>query len=188
MNRIISHELSKFGKISIALHHHSTTFYDLLEQDKIIDYLKTMDHLGFISKSNPGNNHKRFDYVMLQLYILHKLKDGLFRTGLGSNHQIDDNNQASGIVILQIAVLFSNIGHLKGTLSSEVAFLDLLKSNPSYQEVFLREINKDVRWKAFAKNIIDKREYYKVKYLIALNYLVKHCDIELIHKIVQLFF
>lgn len=58
MNRIISHELSKFGKLDIALHAKSTVFYNQLENDRLIDYLKNLEHLGFISKSHPGNNDK----------------------------------------------------------------------------------------------------------------------------------
>ncbi len=170
MNKIISHELSKFGKVDIALHKESAIFYDLLEEKGIINYLKNLDHLGFISKSHPGNNHKRWDYVMLQLYILHKLKDEVFRTGLSSGHRIDGRHEVSGLVILQIAVFFSNIGHLKGTLSSEVGFLDFLERNNYAKSDFLSNISDSQDWMDFTNNIINNKDYYKIKYIIALNF------------------
>jgi len=188
MNRIISHELSKFGKLHIALHAKSTVFYNQLEEDGLIDYLKNLDHLGFISKSHPGNNHKRWDYIMLQFFILHKLKDEVFRTGLSSNHKIDDQNQTSGLVILQIAILFANIGHLKGTLSSEIGLLNYLEQNPTYKNDFFIKINQSPNWKQFAYNIFDNKDYYKIKYLVALNYLLEKNSDPLIEKIVYLFF
>jgi hypothetical protein len=188
MNRIISHELSKFGKIDIALHAKSTIFFNQLETDGLIDYLKNLDHLGFISKSNPGNNHKRWDYVMLQFYVLHKLKDEVFRTGLSSNHRIDNQNQTSGLVILQIAILFANIGHLKGTLSSEIALLNFLENNALQKNEFFSEIDKSQRWKPFAENILNTKDYYKVKYLIALNYLLKNNHDPLVEEIIYSFF
>lgn len=188
MNKIISHELSKFGKIDIALHHHSTNFYLNLEEHGLIDYLKNLDHLGFISKSHPGNNHKRWDYVMLQLHLIHKLKDEVFRTGLSSNHAIDEDNQTSGIVILQIAVLFANLGHLKGTLASETEFIHFLKANPNKKQEFFEEISKSIEWTEFANSIIDKNDYYKTKYLVALNYLLKNVNDIKIKKIILLFF
>jgi|SRR5690554_2413493 len=183
MNRIISHELSKFGRIHIALHAQSNVFYEQLESDGLIDYLKGLNHLGFISKSNPGNNHKRWDYIMLQFYILHKLKDEVFRTGLSSNHRIDNQKQTSGLVILQIAILFANIGHLKGTLSSEIALLNFLENNEDQKNIFLNKINLSENWKSFADNIINNKDYYKVKYLIALNYILEKDTDSLVVKI-----
>lgn len=188
MNKIISHELSKFGKLDIALHAKSTVFYNLLEEDGLIDYLKNLEHLGFISKSHPGNNHKRWDYIMLQFYILHKLKDEVFRTGLSSNHKIDDQNQTSGLVILQIAILFANIGHLKGTLSSEIGLLNYLEQNPSFKTDFFNKIDLSQKWKPFADNIFENKDYYKIKYLVALNYLLERNTDPLVEKIIYLFF
>jgi hypothetical protein len=188
MSRIISHELSKFGKLDIALHAKSTIFYNQLEEDGLIDYLKNLEHLGFISKSHPGNNHKRWDYIMLQFYILHKLKDEVFRTGLSSNHKIDDQNQTSGLVILQIAILFANIGHLKGTLSSEIGFLNYIEQNPTFKNDFFKKIDQSPNWKPFADNIFDNKDYYKIKYLVALNYLLEKNTDPLIEKIIYLFF
>ncbi|MEN8928330.1 MAG: hypothetical protein ABF242_09465 [Flavobacteriales bacterium] len=188
MNKIISHEISKLGKVDIALHHHSTDFYLILEKHGLIDYLKNLDHLGFISKSHPGNNHKRWDYIMLQLHIIHKLKDEIFRTGLSSNHSIDKKNQTSGIVILQIAILFANLGHLNGTLAAETELIHFIKNNPKKKKEFFEEISKSKDWSQFANNIIDKNDYYKSKYLVALNYLLKNVKDKEIQKIILLFF
>lgn len=188
MTKIISHELSKFGKIDIALHSKSMEFYDILEEKNLVEYLKSIDHLGFISKSHPGNNHKRWDYVMLQFYILLKLKDGIFRTGLSSNHKIDEGIQTSGLVILQIAVLFANIGHLQGTLASEVGLFQYLEENEDEKNTFLNEINRDETWRNFAQNIFSSHDYYKMKYLVALNFLFKNVQDPIIRKIVFQFF
>ncbi|WP_420378973.1 hypothetical protein [Gilvibacter sp.] len=188
MNKIISHELSKFGKLNVALHHKSTDFYTLLESKGIINYLKGLDHLGYLSKSNPGNNHKRWDYVVLQLYILHKLKDGVFRTGLSSNHTIHDQLQTSGIVILQIAVLFANLGHLSGTIASESALLDFLNQNNTAKTNFLSNISTNATWNQFSENIFSNNDVYKTKYLIALNFLFTNCQDEDIKQIILVFF
>jgi len=188
MNKIISHEISKFGRIDIALHHKSTDFYNILDNYGLIDYLKNIEHLGFITKSHSGNNHKRWDYVMLQLYLLHKLKDGVFRVGLSSNHRIDADEQTTGIVILQIAVLFANIGHLKGTIPSESAFMDFLNQKPNKKADFLSEINSIPEWKEFSDKIFSNKDIYKVKYLIALNFILKNVNDNFIKKIILAFF
>jgi hypothetical protein len=188
MNKILTHEVSKFGKVNIALHHLSTDFYELLNDNGLIDHLKNLDHLGFISKSHPGNSHKRWDYVMLQMHLLHKLKDEVFRTGLSSNHKIDDENQTTGIVILQIAVLFSNIGHLKGTLASETGLIQLLKSNSALKNEFFVEINKNTEWRKFCDDILKNNDYYKTKYLVGLNFLLNNDCNPVIMKVILMFF
>lgn len=188
MNIIVSHELSKFGKLNIALHAESAVFYEQLESHGLIDYLKNLEHLGFISKSHPGNNHKRWDYIMLQFHLLHKLRDEVFRNGLSSKHKIDDQHQTSGLVILQVAILFANIGHLKGTLSSEIGLLNFLEQNENQKTDFFTRINQSAIWKPFSDNIYKTKDYYKIKYLVALNYLLENNTDPLIEKIVYLFF
>lgn len=188
MNKIISHEISKLGKIDIALHNKSAEFYNILETKGIIEHLKKLDHLGFISKSHPGNNHKRWDYVMLQLYFLHKLKDKIFKNGLGSDHKIVANQELSGIVILQIAVLFSNIGHLHGTLASEIALFNYLEREPERKKEFLQNISNVDILKKYAEKVFSEHDYYKIKYLIALNFLKKNVNDVQINSVIEKFF
>lgn len=188
MNKILSHEISKIGRLDIALHNESAQFYNLLEANGLIEHLKKLDHLGFISQSHPGNNHKRWDYVMLQLFLLHKLKHGIFNSGLSHNHQISEDFKASGIIILQIAVLFSNIGHLPGTLASEISLFNYLIENPQKKKEFLNKINRDKDWKKYAKKIFEQYDYYKVKYLIGLNFLLENIDDLKIKSTVSKFF
>ncbi|MBD3636001.1 MAG: hypothetical protein HUJ25_01565 [Crocinitomicaceae bacterium] len=186
--RIIEHEISKFGKLEVVLHKSSKAFYDILEEHGIVNHLKRIDQLGFISKSHPGNNHKRWDYVCLQLYFLHRLKHATFREGLNSANIKGLDKDMSRLELLQIAVLFSSIGHLKGSLASEIAFFQILNENPTKKAEFLKPIQVDNTWDNYIKNIFENYDYYKVKNLIGLNFVKNHLDNKKIEKAIEIFF
>ncbi|MDH7913154.1 hypothetical protein [Winogradskyella sp. SYSU M77433] len=183
--KIITHEISNIGRVDICLFGEAKKFYDNLEENGIINNLKKMDHLGFISKAHPGNNHKRWDYVCLQLLVLQKLKHSIFNTGL--NYSIKELDQISKLEFMQCGILLSNIGHLHGTLATEKSFLIFLLKSKSRQNEFLSEISKDKRWDEFTKKIILNYDFYKVKYLIALNYIKKNYNEDLINRITYTF-
>lgn len=168
---LVSHELSNVGKLDISLHGIAATFYDQLNSDGIIDYLKDLNHLGFISKSHPGNNHKRWDYVCLQLFLLQKLKHSTFKTGLNSNTEVDGRS-ASNQEILQTFILFANIGHLEGTLASEKGLHDFLAQNSGAKDDFLKEIGKTSDFTEIIDKVFLQYDFYKIKYLVGLNYVL----------------
>lgn len=192
--QIIQHEISKFGKLELVLHGYSKDFYKLLEEKGIIDHLKEIDQLGFISKAHPGNNHKRWDYICLQLHFLHKLKHATFKEGLNSSNIKGINNKAlekkmSKLQILQIAVLFSNLGHLKGTLASEISLFETLKENDELKRQILTPIFKyDKEWENYVENVFSNYDFYKVKYIIGLNFISNNLECDLTSKAIKIFF
>jgi len=143
----------------------------MLDKDGLIDYLKRLDHLGFISKSHPGNHHKRWDYICLQLFLVQKLKHSSFNTGLGSKIKILDE-EVSNQELLQFFILLANIGHLEGTISSESALLNHIRNNQSIKDEFLSNINKYPFFQTIAQQIISANDAYKLKYLVSLNYFL----------------
>ncbi len=189
MSKLVSHEVSKFGRFDIVFHSEAEIFYNLLKDKGLIDYLKDLDHLGFITKAHPGNNHKRWDYVMLQLYLLHKLKDGVFKYGLSNNCKIDEDTEiSSGLSLIQIAILFSNIGHLPGTIAAEKALYHYLEENPNRKTEFLSPFIDNIVWKSFSDNVFDNHDFYKVKHLIAANFTYKYVADETLRKSIEFFF
>lgn len=185
---LIEHEISKFGKLEVVLHGFSSEYYENILKDGIIGHLKRIDQLGFISQSHPGNNHKRWDYVCLQLYLLHRLKHATFRIGLNSQCKSLGLSQLSRLELLQIAVLFSSMGHLPGTLASETALFELLENSKKRKDDFLNKISLDADWKKYADKIFVNHDFYKLKILIALNYSLNHVKSQTILKAIKIFF
>ena len=168
---LIEHEVSNLGKLNINLHGVAAEFYNQTDSDGLIDYLKRLDHLGFISKSHPGNHHKRWDYVCLQLFLIQKLKHSFFNSGLNST-SIIGGHEISNQELLQFFILLANIGHLEGTISGEKALFDYLKEHKALKSEFLININKHEDLKKICEHVLNTNDYYKFKYLISLNYVL----------------
>jgi len=183
--KIIRHEISNIGRVDISLYGEAKFFYENLEQNGVIRNLKKMNHLGFISKVHPGNNHKKWDYICLQLLILQKLKHSIFNSGL--SHQIKELDGISKLEFMQCVILLSNIGHLHGTLASEKGLLNFLLKNKTRRGLFLSNINNDPEWEDFASKIFDNFDYYKIKYLIAINYYLVNYNKPIINNIAKTF-
>ncbi len=110
--------------------------------------------------------------MTLQLFLIQKLKHSAFNTGLTSTVTIAGHD-VSNQELMQIFILFANIGHLEGTIATEKALLDFLKQDEVAKEAFLSGINKHPTLDQMAVDIILGDDPYKIKYLIALNYVVK---------------
>src|SRR5690606_7733152 len=63
-------------------------------------------------------------------------------------------------------------GHLEGTLSSEKGLFDFLEQNSKAKADFLHNITKDDELSTLADKILRTYDFYKIKYLIALNYVL----------------
>jgi hypothetical protein len=168
---LITHELSNLGRLNINLYGIAAEFYNQADSDGLIDYLKRLDHLGFISKSHPGNHHKRWDYVCLQLFLIQKLKHSAFNSGLNSS-SIIEGHEISNQELLQFFILLANIGHLEGTISSEKALFDYLLHNSAVKSEFFVNINKHADLRLICEDVLNTNDYYKIKYLISLNYVL----------------
>jgi len=125
---------------------------------------------------------------MLQFAILHRLNDKVFQTGLNSSIKLENGQKVSGLVVLQTAILFSNVGHLKGTLASESALFEFLNAEEGRKTNFLASINGDNEWSEFANGIFTNFDLYKVKYLIAINLFQSLAVSDDILEIVKKFF
>lgn len=171
---LLKHELTSLGHQAIALRPNASKLYKLLVKNDLISFMKRSDHLGVISSSHPSNNHKRWDYVVLQLKLLQALKNSPINSGL-SSAGIKELPGVTGEDFLQCCILLSNIGHLPGTISSERSLLKFLEENQTFKTTFLSNIN-STQFAAIINDVFDQKDYYKLKYLIALNFLTNEAS------------
>lgn len=186
---LLTHELANLGRLNINLYGVASEFYLQAAKDGLIDYLKRVDHLGFISKSHPGNHHKRWDYVCLQLFLLQKLRHKSFNTGLAKNTTVG-SKQVSNLELVQLFVLLANIGHLEGTIATEKALFDYLKANEKHRNDFLSAFKNYPELMTVATQMFNGHNPYNLKYLIALNYALQKSNetvIDAIHSIFELY-
>jgi len=159
--RTIKYHFTDIGSITYDLYNISTTIYNYLEDNKIDERLKNISQLGVISRVYQCANHSRWDYINLQLFILHRMRSNEI---INTTDVVKINeNQCSKIELLQSWILLSNIGHMYGTFSSEMAILELCKSNKKIKNCILRGLpknNENIK-KYFIDNL-EENQIFKI--------------------------
>jgi len=184
----LKYHIPSLGELKSDLYTNSSKTFNLLNKNGHINRLKEIDQLGVIRNVYEGAHHSRWEYVMVQLGILHRLNtndiDLGFKpsksTGLSSNVSIGDG-KTTYLEVIQMWILLLNMGHLPGTFSSEKAFLKCIKEDSVLEKIiddcFLSE---DV--KSYFKGIVKNENVYEFHKILSFFYLSKYreSDLELI--------
>ncbi|SEI13312.1 hypothetical protein SAMN05192559_11710 [Halobacillus karajensis] len=98
--------------------------------------LKDINQLGAIKYIHNGAHYTRYEYVLLQFMLINFMKNNS-EWGLGSkfnfsfleNPVLSYENKITGAEILELIVLFGNIGHFRETFSSNKVWFHYLFTN-----------------------------------------------------------
>lgn len=140
--KTLSYQLARVGNISITLYDSSHSLYDLLNKAGHIQRLKQNFQFGAINSVFEGAHHTRWEYVIVQLYILDVYEEHYNQvSGLSSKIKIN-NAFISGSEIVQSWILLLNIGHLIGTFANERAMLNIAKENNKIYNILKMDYQK----------------------------------------------
>lgn len=176
----LKYHVPGLGELKSDLYENSSKAYNLLKENGHIDRLKDIDQLGVIRNVYEGAHHSRWEYVMMQLGILHRLNttdvDLGFKpskgTGLGSNLSIG-NNKPTYLEIIQMWILLLNMGHLPGTFSSEKALIKCIKEDSTLRKIVYDSLPSEDTKKYF-ENIIENESIYEFHKILSFFYLSKY--------------
>ena len=171
MNKItFNYHLPQLGRLNIMLYPYATQCYNLLDNYGHIERLKNIDQLGVIRNVYQGAHHPRWEYVVLQLNLINRLKNLNNAKGLGLSSKTTKFLEyiPSGAEILQLWVLLLNSGHLPGTFASERALLRTLKESSELRRVFKSGLISNK--KDLFNKILDYEDIYSLhKILISFH-------------------
>ena len=159
----LSYYVPFIGHIEVTLHNESEKVYNWLNQANEITRLKNLDHLGAIRFAWEGAHHPRWEYISFILYLIDYCKENVGETHLGSRVDIPAHsiNISSGSELLKCWALLFNVGHLEWTFFTERCLLLELKNSRDKRNEFLKFFSGDNELKEWAKNIINKCEFYR---------------------------
>lgn len=176
----LKYHVPGLGELKADLYDNSSKAYNLLRKNGHIDRLKDIDQLGVIRNVYEGAHHSRWEYVMMQLGVLHRLNttdvDLGFKpskgTGLGSNLSIG-NNKPTYLEIIQMWILLLNMGHLPGTFSSEKALIKCVKEDAKLQKTLCDSLpSEDI--KKYFERIMENESIYEFHKVLSFFYLSKY--------------
>jgi hypothetical protein len=191
----LKYHVPGLGELKADLYENSSEAYNLLKENGHVNRLKEIDQLGVIRNVYEGAHHSRWEYVMLQLGILHRLNTTDFDlgfkpskgTGLSSNVTIGNRN-ATYLEVIQMWILLLNMGHLPGTFSSEKALIKCIKEDTELQKSIYNSLPSE-RIKHYFEEIVEKESIYEFHRVLSFFYLSKYkeSDPDLIEYLIKVF-
>ena len=141
----ISYHFPKHGRLHVRVGEYTRALADLFEREGgLVTRLKQTDQLGNLRYFYPGAHHTRYEYLVLQWYLLARLagvKDTSEATlglhgGVRDLPRLASGHAPQGVDVLQSMVLLANVGHLPETLAGERAVLAVLAQDSGLKAAF----------------------------------------------------
>lgn len=180
--RPLDYQVPQLGKVSAKLYEYSAQTYNLLDYYGHIKKLRTIDQLGVIRNVYEGAHHSRWEYVMLQLSLIHRLsvetdeKDRKVARGLGlGSSNIEFQGRCpTGADILQMWTLLLNAGHLPGTFATERALLKSCKKHRDLQRTIRQGLPGETRVRQYFTEILREDDIYSFHKILICFYLERY--------------
>jgi hypothetical protein len=176
MAEVLEYQLPNLGLLKIFIYPYAKLALDIVNGGNLLAILKINPQLGTIRMAHEGAHHTRWEYVLVQLYIITKLseKSQLIENkleGLSNNDPIIGNHRMSGADLLQSWVILLNIGHLYGTFANERGFLYQLSEDKVLRNCLLSGLPKDRRIVEFANKIIVDGDVYSFHKILSYFFI-----------------
>jgi len=172
----IVHSFPQLGTVTVPLYAESEQTYLLLEDftSASTQHLRNLDHLGELRGVLNCGIHSRYEYAVLQLYLIHFLKQKTKGYGLSTAISLPSGTEVSSCEeLLKSWVFLDELGHLRGTYEAERFLLGILVADDTCRRLFL-EAFEDPRGANFARSVIESEDLWNLHRCIAWLSLEYH--------------
>jgi hypothetical protein len=181
-NLILEYSFPDLGHISAPLIEESKELYYLLDSKTKpgICYFQNLAHLGKLTEVYKGAHHSRWEYIFLQIYLIHELCEKKSGLGLSTEIKVDGIKISSIAELLKCWVLLTNFGHIYGVFESERVWFEILNEHNDIRECFISALP-EAYFSTYATRIFKEEEYYHLYYLLSaifLNGIAKYRNVK----------
>lgn len=168
----LDYNLYSLGKREILIYgNYASQCYNFLKENDVVERLKNTEQLGLIKESMEGIHHSRWEYVILQMFLLNQVSDTK-KYALSYKFDLNLNNNIetlSGAELIQMWILLLNSGHLYGTFSSERGVLKAINDNILLYRKIKEKIPKDLE--VWFEDMVDNCKFYQMNILNSIYFL-----------------
>lgn len=174
----ILYNLNGHGQLLLYSYPYTTYLYGLLEDNNYDAKFHQTYQLGALKNVLHGANYTRYEYIILQLYLIHQLKSNCKNSGLATKLNCIDKlpeftEKPTKAEVLQCLVLLVNMGHFPDTFAASKAWLHLL-SNNKYNVKNGFKAGLQAEEKKLLDDCINDFNIYKIHYINALFLLRRY--------------
>ena len=165
----IKYNLSGHGQLTLYLYQYAEKLFEVVCSHNYDAKFNQTNQLGALKRVLPGAHYTRYEYILLQWYLIHELKQRKLDTGLGSNGSILQGFEVEGLDaltggdLLQCLVLLTNMGHFPDTFSASRVWLQMLKNNTAQVRTGLFN-GLEKSEKDYVRTILESNDVHKIHY------------------------
>jgi hypothetical protein len=174
----IEYEYPDLGKVEITLQKESAEIYRFLKESWFIKggkgsgigHFERLDQLGALRAVHKSAYHSRWEYMVLQMYLIQQLK-AASAFGFSTSIPLTRRHIVTSLEeLLKSWVLLNNYGHLLDTFEAERVWLELIFEESELSRAFISCMPDGLSTK-FAERILRQEDIYHFHHLIALALL-----------------
>ena len=166
----IQHSFPILGQIEVPLHNESGSIFELLSRLPMAgaQHWQGLDHLGELRNVLKCGHHSRYEYLLLQLYLIHIFKERARGFGLSSKVALPNGAEISSAEeLLKCWAMLDEFGHLKGTYESERFLLHVLCTRKDCASHFIAAFI-DPQAVEYAKSVVETEDLWGLHRAISL--------------------
>lgn len=166
---LLQQSFPELGLVRVPLYAESADLYAFLEttRNSGIRRLDSIEQLGELKHVIHCGHHSRYEYLVMQLHLVHLVKKYSKAGGLSTSVDLKDGVVfSSGEELLKCWALLLENGHLKGTYEIERFWLRQIVTDDRLKGFFLDLIG-DPEIKNYAVGILDNQNLHRFYRLLA---------------------
>ena len=164
---IIEYQYPDLGTVQVQLQNESASIFEFLRSKGEIECFEKLDQLGALRIVHKSSHHSRWEYMVLQMYLVEELrKKRVF--GLSTSVPLTKKIIISSIEeLVKSWILLNNYGHLYDTLEAERVWLELALTDEKLNDVFINCMP-DKQSQEYARKVLEKEDLFYFHQLISL--------------------
>lgn len=175
---IIEYEYPDLGRVEITLQAESAEIYRFFKEGWFIkarkgmgiEHFERLDQLGALRAVYKTAHHSRWEYMVLQMYLIQQLK-AASAFGFSTSIPLTRHHRVSSLEeLLKSWVLLNNFGHLLDTFEAERVWLELILEEPELYKAFISCMPDGISTK-LAEEILKEEAMYRFHHSVALALL-----------------
>jgi hypothetical protein len=166
-SKSIGISLSLIGNVRINFYGFAYDVIKIYEKENEFERQKEIKHLGIISEVIESSHHTRYEYLMLQCFLVDVIENTYKGTPNAIGSLKVDGKEYYGNSLIKSWFLLSNFGHAYNTFGDEKSLLLFTYERKGFLNKLISDIEDD-DLKGYSKKVIETFNYPSFHHVLAI--------------------
>lgn len=166
-SKSIGINLSLIGNVRVNFYGFAYEIVKIYDKQQEFERQKRIKHLGVISEVIDSSHHTRYEYLLLQCFLVDVIENTYKGTPNAIGSLKIDGKEYFGNSIIKSWFLLSNFGHTFNTFGDEKALLLFNYKRKGFRNKLISDIE-DEELKSYANQVIDSFDYPSFHHVLSV--------------------